>query len=155
MKKALLLLLATSFLACATTSRNFNKISLGMTKEQVISILGEPISISSQGKSQEFLNYRFAESSIEYHQGIRIPYYVLIENNIVKEYGREGDFTNQTFQNEEIKLLDNNSNSEVSTKQNSTEKMYNELKLLKELFDEGILTKEEYDLKKKEILNKY
>ena len=154
MKETFFLVLTMLLIGCATTSKNFNKISLGMSKEQVVSILGEPISVSSKKGNQEFLNYRFAESKIEYHQGIRIPYYVLIENDIVKEYGREGDFIDHISNYNDRELHDRNFKEGTNTTQHSVEIMHSELKLLKELFDDGILTKEEYDAKKKDILDR-
>lgn len=156
--KHLILILISLFLISCATSRKLNKISVGMTKEQAISILGEPVSVASPGPNQEFLNYRFSETDDDALNGRTTPYYVLIENGRVRQYGRHGDFgvTKDPTININTKSdINTTSNRSDNSSQTSTERMQKELKALKELFDEGILTKEEYNREKKEILNKY
>ena len=68
-------------------------------------------------------------------------------------FGKLGDF-NST----KDPTININTNSKVeakATSDNSTDKMYQELKKVKELLDTGIITQEEFDKKKKEILEKY
>ena len=72
----------------------------------------------------------------------------------MKEYGREGDFIDHISNYNDLELHDRNFKEGTNTTQNSVEIMHSELKLLKELFDDGILTKEEYDAKKKDILDR-
>lgn len=151
MKFALFYFLSIFWFGCAT-SKSFNKLSIGMSKDEAVSILGTPVSVSAPGPGQEYLNYRFAETDAEAQEGISKPYFVLIENDSVIQYGRYGDFG---YSNEHTinvnTVLDKNTSGYTET---PTERMQKELNALKELLDEGILTKEEFDRKKKEVLNK-
>ena len=61
--KYLILALTMIFLAsCTGTSYKMNDLSIGMTKEDVISALGKPVSVSAKDGT-EYLNYRFSENS--------------------------------------------------------------------------------------------
>ncbi|MFZ3135922.1 MAG: outer membrane protein assembly factor BamE [Thermodesulfovibrionales bacterium] len=47
------------------TASEFNKLSLGMTKQEVIQALGEPVSVSMDGdKGEEYLIYKKMKHSI-------------------------------------------------------------------------------------------
>lgn len=143
MRKTLLFSALFLIVGCAT-SKKLNRLSIGMTKHEVIRALGDPVSVSSPGNGVEYLNYRFSETGEEAYQGISQPYYVLIVDGYLQEYGRYGEFT----QFEQYADYEDNSLT-------PTEKMEKELKVLKGLLDDGILGQEEYDLKKKEILSRY
>jgi len=79
-----------TLVGCAT-SHNMNKINLGMTKQQVIEVLGPPVSTSATA-GVEYLNYRFSETSDHAFFGITTPYFVRIIEGKVNAYGRLGDF---------------------------------------------------------------
>jgi outer membrane protein assembly factor BamE (lipoprotein component of BamABCDE complex) len=68
-----------------------NNISLGMTKEEVVSTLGRPVSVSAT-HGTEYLNYRFSETSDHAFYGITTRYFVRIVDGKVDAYGRTGDF---------------------------------------------------------------
>jgi len=53
------------------------------------------------------------------------------------------------------KVVNINSNVNVKSKNSNSKGMYIELKKLKELKDSGIITQEEFDIEKKEILLRY
>lgn len=53
------------------------------------------------------------------------------------------------------KIINVNSNVNVKSKDSNSIDMYTELKKLKELKDSGIITKEEFNIEKKQILSKY
>ena len=89
---------------CATAeeSRKMNQVSLGMTKQQVIEVLGPPVSTSAKS-GVEYLNYRFAEPGRRAaaagaalqglpHADPTTPYYVRLVEGRVESYGRLGDF---------------------------------------------------------------
>ena len=88
---------------CATAeSRKMNQVSLGMTKQQVIEVLGPPLSTSAKS-GVEYLNYRFAEPGrradalSDAMKGLprtdpTTPYYVRLIEGRVESYGRLGDF---------------------------------------------------------------
>ena len=67
---------------CATTSKDFNRLSLGMSKPQVIDILGQPRSTGADAEA-EYLHYSL-------HSGIGTfeePYVVEIRDGKVVKYG--------------------------------------------------------------------
>lgn len=90
MKLFLLFLIASIIYGCATAGK-MNYISVGMTKQEVLQVLGSPASTSAQGNA-EYLNYRFSETSNQAGYGITIPYYVRIIDGKVESYGKTGDF---------------------------------------------------------------
>jgi hypothetical protein len=53
------------------------------------------------------------------------------------------------------KVVNVNSNVNVRSENSNSKDMYTELKKLKELKDSGIITQEEFDIEKKEILSRY
>jgi len=83
---SLLLVLAAG---CLAPSSNINRVSLGMTKEQVIKAAGNPVSITGQG-NVEILNYRLMETWRERRHGT--AYFVRLVDGKVQAYGRNGDF---------------------------------------------------------------
>jgi len=87
----LLLLVLTMFAAGCATAHKINKVSLGMTKQEVIYALGRPVSTSAK-EGVEYLNYKFSESGDEAFWGVTRSYFVRIVNGEVESYGRLGDF---------------------------------------------------------------
>jgi len=75
---------------CATAHK-MNRISLGMTKEEVIQAMGPPISVSAR-EGVEYLNYSLSETASDDFHGWTTPYFVRIINGKVEAYGRKGDF---------------------------------------------------------------
>lgn len=72
----LLTFILVTLIGCATAHK-MNNISLGMTKQQVVAILGFPASTSATS-GVEYLNYRFSETDEHAFNGITTPYYVQI-----------------------------------------------------------------------------
>lgn len=91
MRNALWLVLILVALVGCATSHKINKISLGMTKQQVTEALGPPVSTSATS-GVEYLNYRFSETDDHAFNGTTTPYFVRIVNGKVDAYGRLGDF---------------------------------------------------------------
>ena len=76
--------------ACATsTSRSsssgLKKVSAGMTREEVVQILGKPVSTSS-AEDVEFLNYLLS------HGRDKQTYYVRLRHGKVDAAGKVGDY---------------------------------------------------------------
>lgn len=87
MKK--LFLVTLIFLAGCATAQKLNNVSIGMTKQEVIAVMGTPSSTSAKGEVV-YLNYLLTEingldQSQYYH-------FVLIKNGKVESYGKLGDF---------------------------------------------------------------
>ena len=138
-------LLAASVLAGCATAHKINKVQLGMSKSEVTTTIGEPTSISAKDGT-EYLNYRFSETDDHAFYGITTPYYVRLVNGVVDSYGKTGDF--DSTQKKTIRV---ETDANVNVQRNSD--LYTELKKLKELRDEGILTESEYQIQKSKILN--
>lgn len=73
---------------CIASSQVMNRVSIGMTKNEVIEKIGQPVSVSAKD-GYEILNYRLAESLVVEHG---TDYYVRLLNGKVESYGRLGDF---------------------------------------------------------------
>ena len=143
--KHLILLIFTLLLVSCATSGKINGLQIGMTKEQVITSMGKPVSISAKDGT-EYLNYKLSETDDDAFRGWTSPYYVRLINGKVDSYGRTGDF--DSTKNPTIKI-----EKDESIKVTGDKDIYTELKKLKELKDDGIITETEYQEKKKSILN--
>lgn len=91
MKYAIAFLLMMTSIGCATTANRLNKISIGMTKPEVIDLLGDPVSVSATN-SVEYLNYQFTETRNDIIYKREHPYFVRIVSGKVESYGKLGDF---------------------------------------------------------------
>ena len=80
-----LLLVVILSSGCATPQK-MNDLSIGMTKGQVIELLGQPHSTSGKGNVQ-YLNYRLYDINDPPEQ----PYFVCLVDGKVESYGRLGD----------------------------------------------------------------
>jgi len=72
----------------ATHASKLNSVSIGMTKQDVITTLGSPTSTSAK-ESVEYLNYHFRDAELPFSGN---PYFVRITNGKVDAYGKLGDF---------------------------------------------------------------
>lgn len=87
----LITLLVVLFAGCAPTNFDkLNRVSIGMTKQEVIRVAGNPDSISAN-KERVFLIYHLREELRLVAP--RVPYFVLLEGGQVTEYGKVGDFS--------------------------------------------------------------
>lgn len=99
MKALLFYLLAAVVVGCAAPASNFNRLSVGMTKADVIQVMGQPQSISAK-EGVEYLLYTLGEGltlgSDPYGRAkidqTRNLYYVRLKAGVVDSYGRVGDF---------------------------------------------------------------
>ena len=95
---------------CASTTNKTNALSLGMSKAEVVSVMGEPANTRA-AKGIEYMIYDLKESAGVGHAvgcvgasvvtfGIgavackrgRIPYFVALQDGKVSAYGKVGDF---------------------------------------------------------------
>jgi len=82
-----ILTVAPLLTGCVTFASATNRLSDGMTKQQVISVLGNPESTASPNPGVELLRYKLDNPSIGWEE-----YFVLLHNDAVIEYGKLGDF---------------------------------------------------------------
>jgi hypothetical protein len=78
-------LAALLLLGCASASK-MNSVQLGMTKDQVISAIGNPSSTSEMGNTL-YLKYQLCSDWI-----FTDRYYVRLTDGSVDAFGRVGDF---------------------------------------------------------------
>jgi len=85
---------------CVSSSSHLNSVSIGMTKPDVIKVMGQPT--DTRGNSHaEFLIYHLASEpwiarAAAYHQGVagygEDDYCIRLVDGKVDAYGRQGDF---------------------------------------------------------------
>ena len=91
--KIMSMILTLMLLGCSGMT-NLNKISIGMTKQQVIEELGNPDSVSAN-ESQEVLIYNFWKEFWDREPGqYSERYFVTLKSNKVVSYGKAGDQVN-------------------------------------------------------------
>ncbi len=146
MRYFIVLILGLALAGCATSGK-INTVNIGMTKDEVIKVMGKPVSISAK-EGTEYLNYKLSETSDDAFMGWTTPYYVRIVNGKVDSYGRTGDF--DSTQKQTIKI-----ETDENIKVKGSGDLYTELRKLKELRDEGILSEEEYQQQKKKVLSQH
>jgi hypothetical protein len=152
MRKVIVAVLAALLSGCLI-GPNLSKISVGMTKEQVIASIGKPKDVAVQ-HNVEYLNY---EGEASYADG-RLGgdyFYVRLVNGRVESYGRRGDF--DSTKNTTIDYTINQKitgSSEQNVKVTNSPDLYTELKKLQSMKEEGLLTEKEFtSLKKRAIEN--
>lgn len=147
MKNILLAAIILIIAGCATAGK-ITSVQLGMTKEQVIAVMGKPVSISAQGNS-EYLNYKLSETDDDAFMGWTRPYYVRLINGRVESFGRTGDFNSTKTPTIKIKKEE-----DVNMNIEGKPDLYAELKKLKTLRDDGVITEEEFQAQKKKVLER-
>lgn len=81
-----------SLMSCAATAPKMNRLSTGMTKQDVIKVMGTPVSTAAPGGGEEILRYELSANSTAAYYGITQEYFVRLLNGVVHSYGRMGDF---------------------------------------------------------------
>jgi len=151
MKKLILCFLVSIIIFGCATAGKIGGVQLGMTKDQVIAVMGKPISVSAKGQT-EYLNYALSETSDQAYYGIAKPYYVRLVNGIVESFGRTGDFDSTKTPTVRVES-DQTIKKDVQVEKPND--FYTELKKLQELKDSGAITEDEYQSLKKKLLEKY
>jgi hypothetical protein len=153
MKTKLLLVLALLGLlvaGCTTTSDKLNNVKIGMTRSQVVALLGEPNSMSAQGNI-EYLTYYLTNDV----SGRDQPYSVRMVDGKVESFGR-------FIQLADIYNRPVNGNPPVNPwgyplavpagTPTGAPDVVAQLQQLKSLKDQGALTEEEFQKAKTRIL---
>ena len=151
---AVILLLAALFAGCATADQ-LNKLRIGMSKDQVVAVLGQPDSTSAQANIEYMTYYLSNDSSYGRDQ----PYMVRLVDGKVESFGRflqlfdiynrpvGGNSMGQT-----ITPLGGPS-IPLSAVQPSAPDLALSLTRLKALKDQGVLTDEEFQRAKQKLLS--
>ena len=130
---------------CATAGK-ISTVQFGMTKDDVIKVMGKPTSVSAQGGS-EYLNYALSETDHDAFHGWTHPYYVRLINGKVESYGRTGDF--DSTKTPTVRL---ESDQTIRQSGDKSSDLFTELTKLKELKDTGIINEAEFQSQKKKLL---
>lgn len=146
---SLLLIAVIALTGCATASK-ISSVKVGMTKDEVIQVMGKPTSTSAQGEGWEYLNFALSETSTAAYYGLTTPYYVRLVNGKVESFGRVGDFNSTQRPTVRIET-DSTVKSEIKT--SGQKDLYTEFQKLKALKDEGVLTEEEFIKAKQKLLS--
>jgi hypothetical protein len=133
---------------CFAKAGRTSGVQYGMSKQEVVAVMGAPVSVSTHGSSQS-LSYSVCDTDNQ--PGIMRPYVVRLTDGRVESYGTTGDVgSSQTptgrLESDQIVKQD------VRTKEPVD--LYTELIKLKELKDTGVITEEEFRFQKKRILEK-
>jgi hypothetical protein len=130
-----LALFVVALLAGCASAEKLNDIRIGMTKDQVVTLLGKPDSTSAQA-NVEYLTY-YLEGDSEY--GRDRPYMVRVVDGKVESFGRM------------LQLWDLY-NRPVGTTAAPSADLAAQLEKLKTLKDQGVLTDEEFQKAKAKLL---
>jgi len=73
-------------IGCAASSKRLNNLDIGMTKAEVINVLGEP-NYTSASNNVEILTYKFKSGSFNTD-----TFQIKIKNGKVERFGQQGSF---------------------------------------------------------------
>lgn len=142
---------AVFILSACATAHKISQVSIGMTKEEVIAVMGTPASTSAQG-NLEYLIYALYETHNQAYDHVTTRYFVRLINGKVESYGRSGDFDSTKTPTVRLET-DEKIKQDIYVKGSGD--LYAELKKLKELKDSGVITEAEFQSQKKKLLEKY
>lgn len=131
------------------TADQLDKISVGMSRADVVKVLGPPKTVSANG-GVEYLQYRWVKTVIATDANWPDDYYVAVKNGKVSAYGRKGDFDSTQTPTQRVEV--DKTVRDVSP-QNQNKDLYTELKKLKDLKDSGVITDAEFEAQKKKLLS--
>lgn len=149
MKNLAAVLLTTFLLAACATANKISGVQLGMAKNEVFRVMGNPISVSAQAGS-EYLNYALSETPDDAFRGWTKRYYVRLVDGKVESYGRTGDF--DSTKTPTVRL---ESDHTVRQDTRAGSDLYTELKKLKDLKDSEVITEAEFQAQKKKLLESH
>lgn len=152
MKIANLALLAAALLfAGCMTADKLNSIKIGMTKDQVIALLGTPDSTSAQA-NVEYMTYYLA-SDVSY--GRDLPYSIRLVDGKVESFGRFAQLTDIYLRPVGGGTPQYNVGFPVTvgTPPAGESDLVGQLQKLKALKDQGALTEEEFQKAKQKLLS--
>jgi len=89
MRNAILFCSCLFIMGCVTFTTATNKLNLGMSKQEVIGVLGQPSSIKANDNT-EILEYMLSDN----RRGVLVQYWVTLKDGRVVQYGNSGDFGN-------------------------------------------------------------
>ncbi|HUJ45293.1 MAG TPA: SHOCT domain-containing protein [Opitutaceae bacterium] len=150
MKTTAIGLLVIALLAGCMTADRLNDIRIGMTKDQVISLLGKPDSTSAQGNIEYLTYYLITET----RYGRDAPYSIRMVDGKVESFGRFAQLTDIYMRPVGGGTPQINLGLPVATVAPAAESdLVAQLQKLKALKDQGALTDEEFQKAKEKLLS--
>lgn len=149
-KFTLFAVIFAAFLAGCANADRFNALQIGMNQDQVIAVLGKPDSKSAQGNVEYFTYYLTNDSSRTGDQ----PYAVRFADGKVESFGRFA----QLFDIYNRPVAGNPPSNPgyfgaMTPMSSNGSSLATELQKLKALKDQGVLTDEEFQRAKSQLLN--
>jgi hypothetical protein len=163
MTRILLLSAAILSVGCGTVTHyakrpDFSQISIGMSQQQVLAIMGKPEDIAAE-KGTVYLNFSYApwydHSGADGHKEL---YFVRLLNDKVDSFGHKGDFDTTKNPTVDINInekADVRVDKNVVTRDSTKSDLFTELQKLKVLKEDGLLTEEEFEDLRKKAIRKY
>jgi outer membrane protein assembly factor BamE (lipoprotein component of BamABCDE complex) len=124
---------------------NLGKIGVGMTKPEVISILGEPHEVARQGAT-EYFTYNF-DHPFDGRAAIVESYFVRFVSDKVESFGRRGDFDST-----KNPAVDINVNRKAPSATGQPCDLYTQLRKLEQLRTDRLLTDAEFETQRRKAL---
>jgi hypothetical protein len=87
---SLLSIILVALVGCATASRT-NRLSIGMTKEQALAVMGQPVSTAADG-DVEVLRYQLSITGHDASDHRTEEYFVRFVSGKVERFGKAGDW---------------------------------------------------------------
>ena len=75
---------------CFANAGRTSGVHYGMSKQEVVAVMGAPVSVSTHGSSQS-LSYSVCDTDNQTQNGIMRPYVVRLIDGRVESYGTTGD----------------------------------------------------------------
>ncbi len=149
-------LAAISFVivGCASTPESLSAVKVGMSKSDVIDVMGSPQSVSAQGKT-EYLTYSFCIDKCVAPPIYRVyvPFFVRLQSGVVDSFGKTGDFDSTKTPTSRVEI-DRTDRIIQDGKNTDPNDIYGELRKLKELLDAGVINQEDFNTRKQVLLRK-
>lgn len=89
--KHALVIVTLCMVGCVSAAKKLNGVSMGMSKLQVIDVMGDPDSTKAQN-GKEFLVYMLASNARSDLIAKMEEYWVVLDQGRVVSYGKAGDF---------------------------------------------------------------
>ena len=147
MRKALLVVPIILMVGCGTPPPSFDRISVGMTKEQVKAVIGKPDAVATQGKT-EYWNYKET-----WDMGVQLRgwWFVRFIDGKVESFGQRGDFDSTKDPTQKI-IIDKT--DKITMDSVTKFDLATELAKLEKLKKDGLISAEDYELLKKRAIEK-
>ena len=84
-------IIMAGLMGCTATAQRTNQLNLGMTKQEVLQVMDDPVSTTARG-NVEVLRYELYETGYRAFHDFAVPYFVWLKDGRVEAYGKIGDF---------------------------------------------------------------